>query len=341
MQGIPQVISQSNESENDGNWWKLGGLAVLGIISAAAAGYSLSIFLAGADFAYFLSSLVFLAIFGVVLILQAVFTIGSGRLRLLSGLEALAVLPFFASYYQDFSVTALAGSVLWLWFVVRGISVANNLARGGMRPEFGEPAKRMAAAAVTGWLLLSVSLGYVRFVEQNGLSEGLGKRLTREALISLEPAFQIQFPKVSFRGTTAEFLAAVGEEMANRSGVLTDLGPAEYVPPQAKNQIIAEAAKKVREDLEKSLNLKLSPNEPVSEAVYRVVKSFWSGFAPAFREALAAAVAVLVFFSLRGLAFVAVWLMRGLAWVVYRLLIAFGFARVASEMRAREFLILN
>jgi hypothetical protein len=341
MQGIPQVISQSNESENDRNWWKLGSLAILGILAAAASGYFLSIFLAGVEFAYFYTALGMLVVLGIILVLQAVFISSVWHLRVLTILEGLVVLPFFFSYYQDLSITAFVGSFLWLWFVVRGSLVANNLARGGMKPVFSEPARRAAAATVTGWLLLTVFMGYTRFVEQGGLTDALGQRLTKEALVSLESAFQLQFPKVSFQATTGEFLVAIGEELVTRSGAITDLGPAEYVPPQVKNQIIAEAAKKVREDLEKSLNLKLSPNEPITDAVYRSLKSFLNGFAPAFRDALAAVFMVLVFFSLRGISFLAVWLMQAVAWIFYKLFLAFGFARVASEMRSREFIVLN
>lgn len=341
MQGIPQIISQSSETESDSNWWKIGGLAIFGILTSAISGYFLSVFLQGVEFGYFYAAAACLVLLGIVLVLQAVFLTSVSRLRLLVLVQGLISLPFFFSYYEGWSMAAFFGSFLWLWFLVRGSSVAQSLARGGMRPEFREPARRVASATVTGWLLFSVFFGYARFAEQGGFTEALGKRLTKETFISLEPAFRLQFPKVSFQKTTGEFLVAIGEELVNRSGAATSMDPSEFIPPEVKAKIVAEAAKKVRLDLEKSLNLKLSPTEPITDAIYRSLKSFLDGFAPAFRDALFAALAVLIFFSLRGVSFILTWLMQGLAWVFYKLLLAFGFARVASEMRSREFVVLN
>jgi hypothetical protein len=341
MQGIPQIISQSSESEIDHNWWKVLSLGVVGILTSAASGYFLSIFLQGVEFTYFYFALGCLVILGIIFILQSVFLTSSWHLRVLTLVQGLIALPFFFNYYQELSIAAFIGSFLWIWFLDRGSSVARDLARNGMKPAFKEPARRMASAAVTGWLLFSVFLGYSRFVEQGGFSEALGKRLTKETFISLQSVFNLQFPKVSFSGTTGEFLVAIGEELVNRTVSTSLSNPSEYVTPQVKNQLVAEAAKKVREELEKSLNLKLAPSEPITDAIYRSLKSFLDGFAPAFREALFASLAVLVFFSLRGVSFLLVWLMQILGWVFYKLFLAFGFARIASEMRAREFIVLN
>ncbi len=341
MQGIPQIISQSSEAESDHNWWKILGLGIFGILASAASGYFLSIFLQGVEFTYFYFALACVVVLGIIFILQSVFLTSSWHLRVLTLVQGLIALPFFFNYYQELSIAASVGSVLWIWFLDRGSSVAWHLARNGMKPAFKEPARRMASAVVTGWLLFSVFLGYSRFVEQGGFSEALGKRLTKETFISLQSVFNLQFPKVSFSGTTGEFLVAIGEELVNRTVSTSLSNPSAYVTPQVKNQLVAEAAKKVREELEKSLNLKLVPSEPITDAIYRSLKSFLDGFAPAFREALFASLAVLVFFSLRGVSFLLVWIMQILGWILYKLFIAFGFARIASEMRAREFIVLN
>jgi len=75
--------------------------------------------------------------------------------------------------------------------------------------------------------------------------------------------------------------------------------------------------------------------------IFRIIKDYVDGIPPATKSVFSVVLAVLFFFSARGIAFLLYWLPELIAFLMFKLFMVTGFAYVGLESRSREFIMLS
>lgn len=344
----PVVISQSKESEADTNAIKIIVLAALAIAASAASAWfaSRSVISFGAPET--LAAFVCYALFACIVILFALFvkTAWVRALALsLAGLIPLAV--WFDLIYPTPSYIFLSGVGIFAAFITFAAGDGARRLVNSVHIRFFEIARETAAKFLTGLLIFAGTFSYAYFIERGHLTEEVGKDMIHAVLAAADPVTRSLIPNASLANQTAgEFFAVLGERAFEEIDQQSDSG--EYpgvrgdfslLSPQMKAQLFAEATANVKASFETRFG-PIADDESVVSVIFRLVKDFIGNAGTVARDALAASVIIAVLSAIKGLSFLAIWIVELIAFLMFKFLVATGFARVTSELRTREFVVL-
>lgn len=358
MQNNVTVVSQSKDEERDRKLWKIAALAAIGVGANLLAAKSLATYLANPvpDLLLVLGGAGLVA--AVVFVLQALFIKSSGLLRAVLLAETLAPLFLFAEHLFPIpSLVLLAAWALFFWFVERGSVRALHRAASSISIRFFDAAHAVIPKVMTGGLLFMTAIAYLTYFSWGTLGDVAGKKFMNQLLDASTPAFRLFFSRASADQRVGEFFEAVvraqleegneralgrfaaGENLsAERAGEM--LAAFRDLPPPAREAVVMRLAEQLRASLESATG-PLDPDESVRDAVYRIIKARAAALAPAQHAALAAGAAILVFLALKGFLSLFHWAVALAAYLAFKLLMAFGFARIGVATQTREFVVLS
>jgi hypothetical protein len=349
MTQTPLIISQSREAEADTSAWKIALVGVLGAILSFCSAYFANRFLETGDYGFIWSSLLWSGLFFSVCVL-AVFFIKSQRalksIAFVWGLIPVAFL-FPRLITASPSYPLIAALVIYAFMLAAGVRRGASILSNSVRIKFFEVAKSALPKAVTGFLILVSVLFYLNYFEWGKFNEQLGRTLVDQSLVLGEPALKVWLPAVSFADTVQEFFGSLAEsQLRNATPDIITRSLSEYqgtfadLPPAQKAMLVSGLANEMRGSLEKFTG-PLAPDASMSDAVYQGLRGYIERL-PAEMQAWGGILAaLLVFAALKGLAFLFYWLIEGFTFIIFKLLLVTNFAHIATEMRAREFIILK
>lgn len=343
MSPNPTVISQSEESEEDRSFWKVLILALLGAGAVFLSFFLFDKFLIEGDLVRLLGSALFAVVFLALFVLQVFFTKSRAKMVLLSFIQAFAPLIFFIDRLYPIPSPPLITVFVIFFVLLIGAALRGGREIGNsLTVKFFPVAKAIVARATAGLLIaFSVQL-YLTYFVWGGFNEDFSKRLVSQTLASSEPVVRLVLTEVSFERPVDEFFGFLAESQLRRIKVSAGEEGIEFqrLPPIEQERLISEVAVALRIQAEKIVG-PLDPAAPANEEVFRIIKSYVEGFTPKTKSVVDVALAVLFFFSARGVAFLFYWLPEVIAFVIFKLLLVVGFAYVSLESRSREFIMLS
>ncbi|MBI2278995.1 MAG: hypothetical protein HYU81_02965 [Candidatus Brennerbacteria bacterium] len=351
MQNSVNVVSQSKDEERDTKPLKIAGFAAAAIGANLLAVKSLTAYLAAATPELLLVAAGAGTLFIATLTLQAFFVKSSLLLRGLVLAEILAPLAFFTErLFPSPSVPLLVAALLFFLFAATGSVRGLRHAATGISVRFFDIAHAVIPKAITGALLFMTVVTYLTYVSWGTIGETMGKKFVSQFLSSSEPLVRLYAPRFSAGqsvGTLFEDVVRAELEKgrgATLENIATTEGSPEVVfrdlPVPVRDALVAQATERLRRSIEPAVG-PLDPQETVRDAAYRILERRISSLSPSQYAAFSVGAFVLVFFSLKGFFSLFHWLIALIAYLVFKFLMALGFARVGVATQTREFVLLS
>lgn len=216
-------------------------------------------------------------------------------------------------------------------FIASGLRGQKD-AQASVKIYFGKIIRVVAPLAVTAIALL-FSYAYTMNVVSPDLN--ISEKGFNALLSPLGSALRKFIPEFELTMTFNKLMEAV---------ILSDLPqlPAELraAPREAKLQLLNESRGEVLRFVSEKLGVTARGADQVSEVLYRAANNKLSVIPEKWRQILPVGFGVLVFLTVRGLAFIINYLTMLLGWLLYRLLLAVGFFHVVSEQASKESVVL-
>ena len=347
----PLIISQAKDLEEDQNAFKIFILTALGVVLIFTAISTANLFLTTARGAYFWWSLLANIFFLILSVLQAFFIKSGARMFLITFIESVSTLVIFYKYlyYPKSSLILFSAPLLLFVFLFLAINHGSKILSNNVKIQFIWVARTIIPKAVTGLLLFLVILVYLNYFEWGKFNEKLGKALVNQILIGATPIFRIWAPDYSSSQTTQNFLNDIAENQLSKfkpsflKGSPFDFEAVDFdkLTEEQKEVLINQTSKELELAFENMLNNSLNSKEPLNQTVYRLINDYFKKLTPQVKSMFGLITAALLFFFLKGIAILFYWLIEFLSFIIFKFLIAVGFAHISSETRGREFVLLK
>lgn len=350
MQDSLTITSQSRDEERDQRFWKVALLGIVGLGANLLAVQAFVTYLATAtsNLLYVVAAAGLATV--VVFVLQAFFVKSATLLRTVVFVQTAGPLLLFLDHLGDESVAVLLIAVL-LFFVLAEIGSVRGLrqAAASMRVRFFDTARTVIPKALTGALLFAAALIYLTYFSWGTLNATIGRKFVDQVLTSADPVLRLYFSRVSVDQNVEDFLREVvrAQLEGGSANLLGKFAPGSNealqtflsLPVPQRDVIIDRVTESFRGSLEPVVG-SLNPNEPVRDAVYRIVADRLAGLTPSQYKTFSVGGVVLVFFALKGFLSLFQWAFALVAYLVFKLLMALGFARTGVATQSREFVLL-
>ncbi|OGG40057.1 hypothetical protein A2116_00200 [Candidatus Jorgensenbacteria bacterium GWA1_49_17] len=345
MSPNPTVIRQSEESEEDRSFWKVLILAVLGAGSVFLSFFLFDKFLAEGNLVRLLGSILFACVFLSFFVLQVFFTKSRIRIAVLSLIQVLApLLFFFERIFPSPSIPLLVGIVVFFIFLLAAAGRGRQDIAGSLTIRFFQVAKGIMSRAVAGLLIAFSFQFYLTYFVWGGANESFSRQLVNQTLTASEPIVKIVIAEVSFDDTVDEFFLDIAEKQLRKikigSGGEEAAIDFDRLLPAEQEKITGEISLALHTQAEKIFG-PLNADGKMNAEIFRIIKDYVDGIPPATKSVFSVVLAVLFFFSARGIAFLLYWLPELIAFLMFKLFMVTGFAYVGLESRSREFIMLS
>ncbi len=343
------VVSQSKDEERD-RLWKVAVLAVVGLAGNLLAISALKTFLATAtsELLFVIAGAAFIGI--TVFVLQALFVKSPLLLRLVVLIETLIPLTLFFEHLSSGQSWVLWGAAaLFFFFANMGSVRGVHQAAGNISIRFFDIARTVIPKVLTGMLIFMIALVYLTYFSWGTLNDAVGRRFVNQVLTSAEPAVRLYFSRTSVDMTVGEFLTEVVRSELQTGGgsawnLVADEGDISIfnqLPVPQRDAIIANVAEGLRTHTLEPIFGPIDADEPIRDTVYRILEQRLSSLSPSQYETFTIGGVILIFLAIKGFLSLFHWLIAALAYVIFKLLMALGFARVGLATQSREFAVLT
>lgn len=344
-----QVIDPETHKEARTGALKLFGLAGFGILASIAAAYYLSVFFETGAFAMLFASFIAAALLIVASIFHVLFIRNGWALVGLVIIECLIIPLIFApaGVFRDPSLVLIGASLLFGLFAFIGMRQSARMLANGVAFRFFSVAKPVAAKFATGFLIFLAVFGYLQYFEWNRLNAGMGQFFTNQILRTAEPILALQYAGVSFAQTMQEFTLAIAESTIQKTrynpiddsnlGLRGDLT---QLPAATQGRIAEALSQNIHAALEGRFG-RIGENERVGDVVFRIIGEWFGKFDDKTKQLVGVTGAVLAFFALRGIALLLLPFVEFLGFLLFKLMLATGLARVVTERRDCETILLT
>ncbi|MFA6365347.1 MAG: hypothetical protein WCW78_03025 [Candidatus Paceibacterota bacterium] len=343
----PQIISQSKIEETDYSVIKIIMLALVGVAASIAAIYEFDQFLITFQYAFLWFGLAAILAFFVISILHTFFIKHFSIIWGIVFVEAFLPLILFAPRISaHFSYALFGGFIVFFFFSIAGMQRGRSLLKNSVKIHFFQIARTVTPKLVTGMLLLASILFYAEYFEWKKLDSTMGRAMVYETVASAEPIVHLWFKNVYGTQTVNEFLREITVMQIAKMppdaipGITLDVQRGlDQLQPEVKEKIIS----RLTAELKKTVETKIGPldsNTTVRDVVYTYVDGYISKLPERTKTIFSIGLAVLLFFSLKGIGVLCYWLINMAAFLMYKFLIAADFAMITFETRNREFIVL-
>ncbi len=345
----PTVTKQGKESEVDRGLLKI---ALFGLFGAAASFFTVYLFtvlLSSFTLANVLYALLAVSSFLILAVLQAFFVKSGVKLFAVCLLEALAAgAMFWQQFYPAPSIPLSFGLGVFLVVLFFGAYEGARFLRDALSIRFAFVSRGVFARAATGLFIFLSVVTYVWYFDLGKFNPENEYKLMAAAVSSAEPALRVWFPGASLNQTADEFFRKVAEsELRKLSKARIATGGTDaqidfnILNKQQQEQAIQVAAETLRTSFGAALGAPVSGDMLMKDVFFEFMKVKVAGFSKETRGYFDILVAVMVFFFLKGTFMILGCFIRFIAFVIYKLLLALGFAYVSVETRNREFILLS
>lgn len=347
MSPNPTVIKESEESEEDRSFWKVLIFTALGAGALFLSFFLFDKFLIEGNLVRLLGSAVFAALFVAFFVIQVFFTKSSMKLVLLSFVQAVAPLLLFTDRFSSSfpGILAAAFAVFFVFLFGAALYGKKEIANS-LNIRFFQVSRKIVTRVTAGILIaFSVQL-YLTYFVWGGFNENFSRRLVNQTLAASEPIVKTIFTEVSFGGTVDQFFRTLAEDQLSKIKVGGGSGAGEaavefrLLPPAEQERIVGEVSSTLRQEAEKFMG-PLNAEKPINGEIFRIIKEYVDGVPQATRSVFSVIVAVLFFFSAKGIVFLFYWLPEFIAFIIFKIAIVTGFAFINLESRTREFILLS
>ena len=345
----PIVTAQANEAEIDRSVLKI---VLLTLISVGFSVLSVKLFLnfllnvqSGFFFLWLGAAVAFL----VVVLLQTIFI--KSKIKLVGIMFLQGIIPlalFIDQLYPVISVPLMVGTGFFALFLVLGSFKGWRFLGESLTIRFSFMAKIVLPKVVMGMIFLLLSVMYVQYFELNKFTDVLGESIVSETLIASEPVVKLWFPNISFNQSVRSFFESVAEAQLRNIRVETTRSDGARVSVEfktltddIKKQIVSDAGEKVRVVFEEKSGSSFSPDASIKSAVFLATKKYIQTNSEKMGSLFPIIIMIVAFFSFKGIFSLIHWLISLIAFLIYKFLVAVGFAYVNLESRSREFILLS
>ena len=310
-------------------------MAIVGIVAAFGFGLFLNLSIASGNWNPIIITAVLGLLFLSVFLLNVFFIRVLWWSRLTALLEGLALL---IGFFDKFSFWIFVGAVLaalaFFWGNLAGLQELENL----LKIKLWRVSKRAVPKAIIG-LAVFVSLVYYANVEESGLSKPgqffISAPTFEKYFIQPAAPFLKNFiPEFDLSMTAGDLI----ESMAR--GQIESSPQAQLLPKAAKELFVNQAAQESERQLSEWIGMPINPKSKISEVIYDAMVKKILELPAEVKNVIPAATALLIFLTIISFTWLIRWLSTFVAYLVYEILLALGFAAVMMESRSREIIVL-
>ncbi|MEK7195317.1 MAG: hypothetical protein AAB655_01335 [Patescibacteria group bacterium] len=294
----------------------------LTVLSAAAVSFLYRGYIADGYSFWFLSGgLVLFAAFSVI---QSLLTKSPGRRFLVILLKTIALLSFF--YYYDTLLLVATGVAVFV-FLLWGESTASSELENTLEIKFFKTAGIILRKITTALVLLFVGLYLPLWMQSNTL-------IPQDNFLTFfnwtANFVTTVYPEINLNSTFGKFTENIAVFILSDNQTFKDL------PPQGRQAAIAQTAKQIADGFSKSVGANISPDEPVSDFVYRYTTKSLADWRSRFDNLFIAVWALVVFIFIRGFGFLFYSIAAVVSFLLYQILLSTGFIHLIGESRTHE-----
>lgn len=306
--------------------WKLVVLDIVTVLTAGLFGYTFARYLAGG----FSPWLVFgaLLVWSAMSVLEGFLEKSIARRFLVILLESLALIAFFYTYdWQALAITVILvlACLMWGFFSIR------RELRSTIEIRFFTASGKMVGKVITAAVIFMVVM-YASLTNNNGSffvsPSGFNEFFNWSA------GFVNNFyPTVPLTGSFGDFAQAIARMQLQGNPAFQSLTPAEQssTVTQSAGQIIGAISNSSSTSVASS-----TANEPTSNAFYNYLAALSVSLQEKFGNAFVGVWALLLFFILRSIGIIAVWIGEFVALIFYEILLATGFMKITEQPATKE-----
>lgn len=245
---------------------------------------------------------------------------------------ALAAAVYFlrGGFPMNVLLAASAAACLILFLAHRNGRAESN---GSLRVSVMRTARAVLPLATTA-LALFVSAVYGFETKPKDL---FSQEAFARALAPMAPIVKFAVPNFSLDARVDDVIASLAERAASRG--IEDFGALDEA---TKRAIVDKAIVEIRREAQNFFKTTLDLRAPVGEYLHDV---FASSVGKSLEKApplyISLGVAAAIFLTIKGFSFLIIWVVTPVAWLIYELMIALGFAVVSLETRDREIVLLK
>lgn len=266
------------------------------------------------------------ALFVAALLLSATFVRDK---KILAAIFLPAFLGVFAMSAKDFSVNYfIAGGVSFAALLVAGFRAMGG-SGGSLKISIGRFARLFVPLAITSLAILAAFVYTSNFI---GKDFSLPEKSFRSLIAPLELVGRGAIPGFSLDMSVPQLIGAVIE--ANPPAELKN------VPREIKDQFLRESEGQILKTISDALQVPVSRGDSVFSALYRAASAQIVRVPKDLKTPALVVFGFLVFLTLKGFGLIFYYPIVGLAWLLYRGLLASGFIRLTEEDVKREVLSL-
>lgn len=339
------IERQSKEEEVDRSFGKLLLIAFLGIGFSVLTFYAVQLFLVTAEARYLVGALVSGLLFLITLVIQSFFVKNFWLLRGMGILEGLIPLTLFIERFASApSWLLVAGGVAAAAFFAGGMVHGATVLKASLTIRFAAVARAFLPKLLTGTLILVSALFFLNYFMWGNFSENTGRALVTGSLKIAEPIVALVWSGVKLDQTVGDALKAVAAtQMRNAPPETFGTGEENVsfsrLPPAFQKKVVDSAEETLRTILVEKVG-PLDPQERIVDAAFRIVAGYVAKVPATYQMFAGIAMALALFLSLKGFFSLFLWLVTFFAFLIFKLLVALGFAHIATETVMREFVVL-
>lgn len=333
-------MTENNNSNNgatnsvniDRSMIKIVIIAILSIASFFCFGYFLKLFFQNGDTKFFLISGLSAVLYLIIFILQNLFVKNFSVNILMIFLTCLGLL---AAFYENFANSAILTGIALvfsaLFFAnINGIRELKNC----LKINFWRLNKIVLPKSIAA-IFLFFSIIYI----YNGVASQKDFFISKpdfERILSPSVLMAQKFyPELDLSLTFSKLALTIAKKQIEENPKLNVL------PKAVKNSMASQAAKELEESAIGFIGAPISKDLKISEALYEAAKYKFNTSPENVKSLILLGAVLTIFFTLEILALPARFIISFLAFIIYEILLAFGFANVELEGRSKEIIILK
>lgn len=342
MRSLLDKVSH-NEAEVDRSIIKISSLAAVGIISFFLFGLFLKLFIIESAPNSFIFLIAAAVVFLIIFLLQIFFIKTLWRVNFIIFLE---ILGLTAGFYDKISSTlliaVLAVFLILLWANYSGRREFHNM----LRLRFFRISKIVFPKAIMGLALLA-SVVYYSLSGLGAYAKEPAMGQAQEFFIS-QPVFEkIVAPSVgiinklnilpdfSASSSIKDLAQGMAQEQINENPQL------QILPQAMKEKLINKAVNEIEAQISDLIGATVESESTIIETLYSAMVDKFNKMPQNIKSIILIGIAALVFLTIEGIAWPIRLVVAVLAWLVYEILLAAGFAVVTLEDKSREMVILK
>ncbi len=347
-----QVVSESEQSDEDRRWWKILLMALFGAGASIGTFHYFNLFLTGlhvSDFWLFVACFVLVLIFS---LLEVLFVKGVWKIFFLGLFQTCVPIVLFINRFavsdpNDVRALILA-FLVGFYFVFLGMHRGRRLIQNAMKLRFFDVSRRTLPRVASGMLIVVSVILYLSYFSWGIAPADVGMRITDGIVSDMKPFSGIIVPGATIdpQQNMGDLIKSIALQKLESSKItIQDQNQSVSVayaslPPDYQAKVLNDVIGGINGGLQSQFSF-FNSNQTVGAFVYGVANEYFAKFSSFLGPYASILIIAALFFLAKGTLAVFYWLIESLAFVLFKVLIVFGFAYVNLETRTREFLLLS